>query len=167
MMNIRLFFLIGVVLLIGGQSLFAQSKQEKKEQKEKEVKEMIDKKRFTIDVNRALPMRGRSVNLTSPYSLEMRGDSAISYLPYYGRAYSAPFGGGNGLRFEKSITDYTCSYNKKGMAQIKFVARTNDDVYRFHVEVYPNGSANINVTPINKQSITFRGELASPKDDKE
>lgn len=163
MKTFRLLFFVGIVLLVGGQSLCAQSKKEKREQKEKEVKEMIDEKRFTIDVDRALPMGGRSVNLTTPYSFEMRGDSAISYLPYFGRAYSAPYGGGNGMRFEKSVTDYSCSYNKKGTAQIKFATRTDEDTYRFDIRVFSNGSATISVTPTNKQSITYQGELAPKK----
>lgn len=40
MKNVRLFWLLGIVLLIAGQSLCAQTKKEKKEQKEKEVKEL-------------------------------------------------------------------------------------------------------------------------------
>ena len=36
---------------------------------------MIENGRFTIEVDRALPMGGRTVHLTTPYSLEMRGDS--------------------------------------------------------------------------------------------
>ena len=157
MKNVRLFWLLGIVLLLAGQSLYAQSKKEKREQKANDVK------RFTIDVNRAIPMGGRSLNLTSPYSLEMRGDSVISYLPYFGRAYSAPYGGGDGLRFEESITDYQCSFNKKGTAQIQFRTRSDDDTFAFSVQVFSNGSATINVTPVNKQNITFYGELAPKK----
>lgn len=163
MRHIRLLFLLGIVLLTGGQSLYSQTKKEKKEQKEKEIKEMIDERRFTIDVDRALPMGGRTVNLTSPYSLEMRGDSAISYLPYFGRAYSLPYGGGDGLRFEESITDYQSTFNKKGTARIKFVARTKEDTFRFDVQVFSNGSSIINVTPTNRQQITYQGELAPKK----
>ena len=161
MKNVRLFWLLGIVLLLAGQSLYAQSKKEKREQKANEVKELIDSKRFTIDVNRAIPMGGRSLNLTSPYSLEMRGDSVISYLPYFGRAYSAPYG--DRLRFEESITDYQCSFNKKGTAQIQFRTRSDDDTFAFSVQVFSNGSATINVTPVNKQNITFYGELAPKK----
>ena len=91
MRNIRLFFFVGIVLFFGGQSLYSQSKKEREEQKAKEMKEMIENGRFTIEVDRALPMGGRTVHLTTPYSLEMRGDSAISYLPYFGRAYSLPY----------------------------------------------------------------------------
>ncbi|CAK7057710.1 MAG: hypothetical protein PARBA_02095 [Parabacteroides sp.] len=165
MKNVRLLILMGIVLLFGGQFLFAQNKGEK-EQLSTEVKEMIDGKQFTIDVNRALPMGDNSVNLTSSYSFELKGDSAISYLPYYGRAYSVPYGGGDGLRFEKPIAEYECSYDKKGVANIKFVTRTDDDRYRFSIQIYPGGSAYINVSPTNKQSISFQGELAPKKEEK-
>ena len=163
MRNIRLFFFVGIVLFFGGQSLYSQSKKEREEQKAKEIKEMIENGRFTIEVDRALPMGGRTVHLTPPYSLEMRGDSAISYLPYFGRAYSLPYGGGDGMRFEESITDYQCSFNKKGTAQIQFRTRSDDDTFAFSVQVFSNGSATINVTPVNKQNITFYGELAPKK----
>lgn len=165
MKNVRLFWLLGIVLLLVGQSLCAQTKKDKSEKKVQEIKELIDNRRFTVDVNRAVPMRGRIINLTSPYSLEMRGDSVISYLPYFGRAYTAPYGGGEGLRFEKSITDYQASFNKKGTAQIKFRARTDDDAYTFNVQIFSNGSATINVSPVNKQHITFHGELAPTKEE--
>lgn len=114
---------------------------------------------------RALPMGGRTVHLTTPYSLEMRGDSAISYLPYFGRAYSLPYGGGDGMRFEESITDYQSTFDKKGTARIKFVARTKEDTFRFDVQVFSNGSAIISVTPTNRQNITYQGELAPKKED--
>lgn len=155
---------IMLVFFLGAPSLWAQSKQEKKEQREKEVKEWIDGKRFTIEVDRALPLRGRSVHLTSPYSLELRGDSVFSYLPYFGRAYSAPYGGGNGMRFEEVMTDYTLSYGKKGKAILKFETRTDDDKYTFFIEIYPNGSATIQVNSVNKQSIGYQGEITGPKD---
>ena len=66
----RLVGFLGIVLFCAGQSLFAQSKQERKEQKERVVREIVDSGRIKIDVDRAVPMAGRSVNLTSPYSLE-------------------------------------------------------------------------------------------------
>ena len=153
MRNIRLFFFVGIVLFFGGQSLYSQNKKERKEQKAKEIKEMIENGRFTIEVDRALPMGGRTVHLTTPYSLEMRGDSAISYLPYFGR------------RFEESITDYQSTFDKKGTARIKFVARTKEDTFRFDVQVFSNGSAIISVTPTNRQNITYQGELAPKKED--
>ncbi|RHJ93508.1 DUF4251 domain-containing protein [Parabacteroides bouchesdurhonensis] len=163
MKNIRLFFLWGIVLFVGGQSLFAQTKKEKRAQKELQVKEVVNNGQFTIDVNRAIPMNGRSINLTSSYSLELRGDSVFSYLPYFGQAYSVPYGGGNGLRFKEPVKEYDLSYTKKGVARIKFHVRANEDNYTFNVQIFPNGSATIGIVPVNKQSITFYGEIATGK----
>ncbi|MEG1545290.1 MAG: DUF4251 domain-containing protein [Tannerellaceae bacterium] len=159
---VRLLGLVGIAFLMGGQSLFAQAKQQKEEKKarqEQMVKEQIENGRFKVDVDRAMPMQGRPVNLTSSYSLEVRGDSVISYLPYFGRAYSAPYGGGDGMRFEALLTDYSCTYAKKGVAQIKFRTKTKEDTYDFRMQIYPNGSSTLNVTPVNKQAISYTGEL--------
>lgn len=156
----RLVGFLGIALLCVGQSLFAQSKQDRKEQKEKAVKEIVDSDRIKIDVDRAVPMAGRSVNLTSPYSLEMHGDSILSFLPYFGRAYAAPYGGGEGLTFKEVATEKEQTSKKKGRSEIKFRVKTQEDVYTFRMEVYPNGSATINVTPVNKQAITFYGDVA-------
>lgn len=89
----------------------------------------------------------------------------IPYLPYFGRAYSLPYGGGDGMRFEESITDYQSTFDKKGTARIKFVARTKEDTFRFDMQVFSNGSAIISVTPTNRQNITYQGELAPKKED--
>lgn len=163
MSKFRLIWFLGIALLLGGQSLFAQSKKEKKEEKALEVKEMIEGGRFTVDVNRAVPMSGRAVNLTSSYSLELKGDSVVSFLPYYGRAYTAPYGGGNTMDFKATVSEYDLSYDKKGAATLKFRTRTDNDTYAFSINVFPNGASTIRVTPVNKQGITYYGELAVKK----
>ena len=84
-----------LVMLAGIPTLSAQTKKEKKEQKKEAVRQLIVSEDYKIDVNTAMPMRGRSIPLTSQYSLQIRNDSVFSYLPYYGRAYSVPYGGGS------------------------------------------------------------------------
>lgn len=148
-----------LALLVGIPPLSAQSKQEKKEQKKEAVKKRIVSENYKISVNTASPMRGRSIPLTSLYSLEIRNDSVFSYLPYYGRAYSIPYGGGNGLIFQAPLKEYTMDWDKKGNARIKFSARNPEDQYQFSVKVFDNGSAGIDVIMQNRQSISFLGEL--------
>lgn len=155
-----------VVLFAGGQPFFAQSETKKiaKEKQSNYVKNMVDSKRYTIDVNRMIPMSGPTKALSSSYSLEIKGDSVVSYLPYMGEAYSVPYGGGKGLNFEAPITDYSINFDKKGTAKIKFKARTNEDNFSFYVQIYDNGSSSINITPINRQSISFHGKLDEEKE---
>ena len=139
-----------LALLVGLPTLSAQSKKEKKEQKKEAVKELIVSENYKIDVNTAMPMRGRSIPLTSLYSLEIRNDSVISYLPY---------GGGNGLNFKAPLKEYNMKLDKKGNSVITFTARNPEDKFDFRVKVYSNGSTSIDVNMQNRQSISFQGEL--------
>ena len=152
-------FMLLLALLVGIPTLSAQSKKEKKEQKKEAVKKLIESENYKIDVNTAMPMRGRSIPLTSSCSLEIRNDSVISYLPYYGRAYSIPYGGGDGLNFKTVLKEYSMKMDKKGNAVIEFIARNPEDRYEYRVKVFPNGSASIDVNMQNRQSISFQGEL--------
>lgn len=96
--------------------------------------------------------------------MEIRNDSVISYLPYYGRAYSIPYGGGEGLNFKAPLTDYKLEWDKKETAKIKFSARSEEDRFDFSIDVFSNGSSSIFVNMQNRQSISFQGELDMPEE---
>lgn len=148
-----------LAMLMGIPTLSAQSKREKKEQRKEAVKKQIVSENYKISVRTASPMRGRLIPLNSSYSLEIKNDSIISYLPYYGRAYSIPYGGGSGLNFSAPLKEYTMDMDKKGNAVIHFSARTPEDKYEYRVKVFSNGTASIDVDMQNRQSISFQGDL--------
>jgi hypothetical protein len=148
-----------LVMLAGIPTLSAQTKKEKKEQKKEAVRQLIVSEDYKIDVNTAMPMRGRSIPLTSQYSLQIRNDSVFSYLPYYGRAYSVPYGGGSGLIFNAPLKEYTMDMDKKGNAVIKFSARSPEDFFEFRAKVFPDDTTSIDVTMQNRQAISYRGEV--------
>lgn len=130
-----------------------------KDQTEKMVGDNILLRQYTIDVNRAVPLGGRSINLTSPYSLRIKGDSVYSPLPYYGRAYNVPYGGGEGMIFSSTLSDYSATPGRKGETIVKFSTRTPEDRHQFTVTLWPNGSADINVLPTNRQAINYSGKM--------
>lgn len=123
------------------------------------MKAQIESGTYTIDVRQAFPLRGRSVQLSSDYGLTIRGDSIYSYLPYFGRAYSVPYGGGQGLSFDAPVTDYKVQAGRKGVTIIIFNTRNPEDYYQFRINVSPNGMASVMVTPGQRQSISFSGNL--------
>lgn len=155
----KTFFVTVCLFLVASFSLQAQTKAEKKQEKARMVKECIESKNYEIEVNTAMPMSGNSVQLAPYYSLTVRNDSVFSYLPYYGRAYMLPYGGGEGLNFEAKLTDYKQEIGKKGNYEITFSARTQEDYYTFNVTVYDNGSSGINVNMQKKQPIDFIGKM--------
>ena len=85
-------------------------------EQEQIVGEKIESENYRIDINTAYPRRGRMIPLTSIYSVTIRNDSVFSQLPYFGRAYSIPYGGGQGLMFNASIDQYTMAMGKRGYA---------------------------------------------------
>ena len=152
-----------MVCLVAALSLFSLSaqttKQEEKKAKEKAVKEQVESGQYKIGVTTAYPQRGRSVMLTSSYSLEIRNDSVFSWLPFYGRAYSIPYGGGDGLTFSAPITKYEIAHKKKGKMQVKVETKNAEDTYLFNIDIFPNGSSSINVSMRNREPISFSGEV--------
>lgn len=163
MKTIKRFSLLIVLLLFTGLcTLSAQSKKEAKAQKEQAIKEIIESENYKIDVTTAYPRRGRMVTLSSRYSLEIRNDSVFSYLPYFGRAYSIPYGGGQGLIFQAPIEKYEMTYDKRGVARAKLTARSTDDRVNFGITIFSNGSSNIDVNMQQRESINFAGELYVP-----
>lgn len=156
---IQRIFILLLITAAGSSTLSAQSRREKKELRKQAVEKLIESGKYKIEVDKAFPARGRSVSLTSPYSIEIRNDSVFSYLPYYGRAYSIPYGGGEGLNFKAPLADYKPEWNKKGTAVIQFTARSPEDRFDFKVDVFDNGSSSIYVNMQNRQAIHFLGEL--------
>ena len=114
---------------------------------------------YKINVDYMQPMKGRSRALTSDYSIEIRNDSVFSYLPYFGVAYNVPYGGGKGLIFNAPITGYRKESLKKGKTRIDFKTGNEEDKYEYSLTIYSDGSANIHIQPMNRQAISYSGEL--------
>src|SRR6185436_11302977 len=72
------------------------SKKEKAARQEQEIKNLIDSQKYVFKAQMVYPLGGRSRNLTSDYDLRVTKESVVSYLPYFGRAYSATPGSSSG-----------------------------------------------------------------------
>jgi hypothetical protein len=147
---------VTVLALLSGCSSVKMTSEEKAA-KETALKEAINKREYVVDVKQMVPMKGGSKSLTSSYSLEVKGDTVVSYLPYFGEAYSIPYGGGKGLNFKARISDYKQVFDSKGKAVIELETRNEEDQYHYLVEIFPNGSSSIHVQSNNRQSISFYG----------
>jgi hypothetical protein len=155
----RLFILIAACALIGSTALYAQDKTvTKKQMIFQTIKKQLEDKHFKVMIQWAYPMQGSPISLTGNYSLEIKGDTIQSYLPYYGRAYSIPYGGGKGLNFNATISDYNIVY-KKDRFRVYIKTRNEEDIYVYQIEVFKNGSTGINVDCQKRESIKFQGDM--------
>jgi hypothetical protein len=137
---------------------------EEKSAEEAALRNAINKREYVVNVHHMVPMKGGSKHLSSPYSVTVKGDDLISYLPYFGEAYSIPYGGGKGLNFSAKINSYNFIYDNKGKAVIELETKNEEDQYKYHIEIFPNGSASVNVVSYNRQPISFLGTAEELKD---
>ncbi|MDP4237892.1 MAG: DUF4251 domain-containing protein [Bacteroidota bacterium] len=126
-----------------------------------ELTQKIQAKDYTISVRYANPLRGKQIYLSSEYDLRIKNDSAFAYLPYFGVAYSAPYGGGEGgIKFAEPIIGYSMKPNKKSDGwDIHFRINAKESDYEISMNIFQNGSTIFTVSSFNRDIITFRGEV--------
>ena len=124
-----------------------------------QVSEALASRHYTINVLMMYPQRGRAVNLTTNYSVEVKGDSLISYLPYFGRAYNVPYGGGKGLNFIAPITGYQTETDRKGITRVVLTSENEEDRYRYILEVSSSGDSYIQVQSRQRDFIRYSGRM--------
>lgn len=128
-------------------------------EKERKIEEKVTGKNLTVEVSQAIPMRGRSINLTSMYELRIKNDSAYAHLPYFGVAHSAPYGGGEGgVRFDSEMEDYSLKPAKDGW-DIKFNIKSREYNYSVLLSVFKNGNSSISVNSYQRDPISFYGKV--------
>ena len=128
-------------------------------EQKKKVAIALRERNYKIAVERMYPMKGGSKSVSYGYSVEVRNDSLISYLPYFGRAYNVPYGGGKGLNFSERIGNYREFQEKNGKRHIEIGLQNDEDSYIYTIEVFDNGNSSIDVQPRQRDRISYSGEM--------
>lgn len=140
-------------------SIQAQTRQEKRIS---EVKRLIESKDYVFLAESATPLSGSVIRLTSIYFLKINKDSLDSHLPYFGVAFRAPMGTTESpLSFISTDFEYSMKASKKGNFQIKIKINKPKDPDLMMLSVSSSGYATLTVNSMNRQSISFYGELVS------
>lgn len=154
--------LIFSVTTVFGQDTEKKSRKEKKAEKEaaliEQTKNLVESKNFVFVPRTANPMGGRSVTLTTDFELTLTNDSVNSYLPYYGRAYSAAYGGESPMNFNLPTIDYSSEKTKKGY-EVKFSVKNANDRINLTFQIMETGSTTLQVNSTNRQGISYFGVL--------
>ena len=125
----------------------------------RQVQECLDTRHYTIAVDWMKPLGGFPRQVSSNYDLTVNGDEIDCYLPYIGEAYHLPYGGGKGLNFSAPIESYRESQPKDDRRHIEISLTNDEDTYQYIIDIFTNGSANIDVIPRERDRITYYGEL--------
>lgn len=158
MRKLSIIFVIGIcaTLLLGACATMSSSEKAKIALR---VDSMIDARKFKITISMMNALRGNTRPVSPEFYLRINGDSLFSYLPYFGRAYSVPYGGGKGLNFDSMIDEYNVEKKKKDCTSIVLMTKNNEDYYKYRINIYDNGHADIIVIPQRRDQISFEGEV--------
>jgi hypothetical protein len=124
------------------------------------VNTSVTQQEFTFTAESATPLGGRYIILNYPYSFKITGDSIQCYLPYYGRAYIAPYSPQDGpLTF--TSTDFIYQVTKSDGKKQELTIETKDRTYnnKFFFTIFSNGTAQLQVTSNDRQPINFQGRI--------
>lgn len=147
----------GLLLLLSVTIAVTTNAQEKKEDK---IKRIVAEQNYVFVAQFVNPQNGRTRSLnTLDYTVTIKKDSVVSYLPYFGRAYSAPINpSAGGITFTSTKFDYVNS-PKGSKWQILIKPKDASDVQQMYLDIFDNGNATLQVTSTNRQGISYNGYI--------
>lgn len=152
-------FSLTISILFAGKSNTIDQEKEREEQFKNTV-EFIEKGSFIFKAQRAFPQGGRSVDLTTNYGfIEILDDTGKARLPYFGRAYSIPYGGNGGIKFSGSIENVEFSKDQEKM-RIRYSFEVRDrDYYQINMDISHGGNAYVTIISNNRSQISYQGTV--------
>ena len=129
------------------------------------VKAALAERHYKIEVNAMTDQskndENRSPQLRNRYSLEVRNDSLISFLPQYGYNHilSEAGVGWRGLILKEPISSYQEELTKKGKRQIEISVENDHDTLVFAIEMSANGHSYISVRSHRRERISYSGYM--------
>jgi len=127
------------------------------------VQKLVNSKHFAFKAQTVMPMTGGSRQLTTDYDVKLSGDSLVSYLPYFGRAYSVSYGERGGIDFTSIKFDYKIKSRKKGGWDITIKPKDAKDIQELNFIISENGRTSLQVTSNNRQPISYYGYIVEKK----
>ena len=129
---------------------------------EVDVESLLQNQNFVFKAQSANPMRGSVVQLTSPYDVIVTKDTLRTFLPYFGRAYTAPtYNGEGGIRLTTTDFEYQLANKRKKRWNLLLKPNGDPNVREMTLSVSENGYANLRVMSNNRDPINFNGVVTA------
>lgn len=123
---------------------------------------LISSRNYVFNAQTVLPMSGRTRQISADgYDLTVTRDTINAYLPYFGRAFSAPVDPSRGgIQFVSADFEYTEEAGKNGGWEITIKPKDATGVQQLYLSVSEDGYASLRVISTNRQPISFNGVIA-------
>lgn len=133
---------------------------------------LIESGQFHIEIDRVYPQSGHDVSRFNPSGYITITDTlAKGRLPFFGRAYSLPYGEGGGIEFDGPVRDRKMQIKQKRKTHFILYAFTvsgKNDIYEISLNIGPEGECTVNLISNNRTQISYSGRAeAIPADSPE
>ncbi len=159
--------LMAATLLFQGCGVLNESREDRLARLEREaqmVRDGVENGDFKVDIDRMIPLRGGSRHVDN-YSVKVKDGHIVSYLPYFGRAWDLPYGGGHGLNFEADIQESEVYREADGSYTVRLLIKTDEDTHVYTFQIFTNGSTSLLVQSKNREPINFNGDFSFEMED--
>lgn len=140
------------------------SKAVRKAEMAAKIAESVQSRHFNVDIDKVYPTGHGIIHPSTIYSVSVSDDKIISYLPYFGRAYNVPYGGGKGLNFEGKVLRYQESIERKGKHIVVLDVKSEEDIHQYSFVIFDNGSVTLDVLSKERNPISFSGHINLDKE---
>lgn len=129
------------------------------------LSEQIKNFNFKFKATYAYPQNFRSIYLSPYYDVKVSTDTVQAYLPYYGRAYTAPMDPSEGgIKFVSTDFEYEIKQGKKaGNWLINIRTKDTRRPFILYFDIWDNGTARLSVEDRDRQTISFQGNIEAQK----
>ncbi|MBG9377795.1 DUF4251 domain-containing protein [Panacibacter sp. DH6] len=122
---------------------------------------LLWKKTYQFTATTVQPMTGRERNVAgNNYTLKVSAASVIADLPYFGKSNTAPIGTSDvGMKFSSLDFAYSSQELTKSREQVTIKPKDIQDIQEIYLIVYPDGTADLRISSMNRQPISYRGKI--------
>ena len=153
--------LAAAALVLTGCGVLSESREDRLVRLEREaqmVRQGVENGDFKIEIRQMIPLRGGSRHVDN-YSVKVKDGHVVSYLPYFGRAWDLPYGGGHGLSFEADVQESAVFLGDDGSYTVRLLIKTDEDTHVYTFQIFQNGSASLLVQSKNREPINYNGDF--------
>lgn len=158
-------FLLVAIIISGCSGSASMAKKEKAAAEFERTAALLESGSYMFSVRSASPAGGKTIQLTSPYSLEANDGNYEAYLPYFGRAYSASFGDSGGIEFNGAPENLQITRDDQKLSiAVSFTIQAEKDSYSVDLKVGPSGFGKLLINSKKQQSISYSGQAVELRD---
>lgn len=157
LLTLAMFLLPVVTHSVAGQD---QTRSERRQDQYLKTAELVESGNFTFRAQRAYPLSGKTVDLTTnPGHIEVTDEKAEADLPFFGRAYNIEYGGRGGIEFSGEIENEEISKHPEKREIIYSFEVSDNGLHRVTMDIGYDGNTTVSVLSHERSHISYHGNI--------